>query len=94
MNIKPLSLRAKWATKLVQAKEFVLVTDTDVVILADKVNFSSFNDIIRAQARLAALKRLRTQLNRAINKFDKELTGELDAKKSKTPARKIKVTSK
>jgi hypothetical protein len=55
-------LKARWARKLIRAKYFVVLTDTESVISMDGVDPGSFTDVIALQAQLVSVKEFEKQV--------------------------------
>lgn len=64
MNIR--RIKAKWATKLMKSKHFVLLTDKESVICFQNVDPTKFSDIVMLEAQRAELANFSEKLDELI----------------------------
>lgn len=72
------SLKLRWARKLLRAKYFVVMTDTESAIAFEGVNPNSFTDEIALRAQATELQQFYTQLGTLVGEHEealKKLTG-------------------
>lgn len=91
--------RVKWAKKLMGAKYFVVLTDTESVIALEGANPENFDDIIALQSQGAALADFHSKLGELVKDHEKAAKKLLNVKvgskhaatNTKSKVKKIKV---
>lgn len=67
------TLKARWAAKLLKAKYFIVMTDTESAIAFEGVNPASMDDQIALAAQRAELAHFHSELGNLIRQHDRAL---------------------
>jgi len=83
--------KMKWIAKLARTKNFVVITDTEVVVSL-KLSKDKTGDAIFVAQQLAALERIRDKISAIIGEYGKQAAEQLGGKpKRKSKSKKINV---
>lgn len=67
------SVKARWATKLLRSKHFVVMTDKESVICFQGVDPNSFDDLLALMAQSSELQMFNDKLKELIRRHDKAI---------------------
>lgn len=71
--MKPTAIKARWASRLMRSKDFIVITDDKAVIYADHTKPHSYADYASAHQRLVTLANFQTALNKTVRDFERGL---------------------
>lgn len=88
--------KLKWMSKLARTSNYIVITDTELVVCL-RLSKDRFNDTMIMAQQKAALERIRDRVDTAITAYDTEVNAllgkpKLVAKRPKAKGKKINVT--